>query len=293
MNEILRRFHYPLTYLLMVLACVVNLASPDKPGEFGLGSKLVIELTLPLQRMVTLPVHELRMLFADYISLVHVREENEHLWSELARVKDENLQYREAIVASERFQRLSGFRARGEVPMVPANIVAEDLSAWFRSVIIDQGSTTGIRPGMPVITDSGVVGVVQGTTPRAAKVLLIIDPQSRVDAYVQRTRAQGAVHGAADRLCDFEYVLRDQDVEVGDLLVTSGLGAVYPKGGVIGRVASGVRRPDGLVQVARIEPAVDFRRLEEVFVILDQRELPADEEFSTVDDGLWLRAEAP
>ena len=228
MNELLARFHYPLTYLILVLVCVVNLASPEESEGLDPGSQLLIELTLPLQRMVTLPFQEVSRFYSDYKSLVFVRGENERLRADLARVNEENLQYREAIVASERFQRLAGLRAR-EVPMVPANVVAQDLSAWFRSVLIDQGSSTGIRPGMPVITDSGVVGLVVGTTPRAAKVLLVIDPRSRVDAYVQRTRAQGTVQGTADALSNFEYVLRDEDVQAGDLLLTSGLGAVYPK----------------------------------------------------------------
>ena len=293
MNELFRRFHYVLTYLFLALLCVIAMTSQKRPAGLGVGSQLLVELTLPLQQMVTLPVRELRALWGDYISLVHVREQNEQLRSELARVKEENLQYREAIVASERFQRLSGFRAQHEVPMVPANVVAQDLSAWFQSVVIDRGSTSGIRPGMPVITDSGVVGVVSGTTPRAAKVLLISDPQSRVDAYVQRTRARGTVRGAADHDCDFEHVLREEDVQPGDLLLTSGLGAVYPKGLVVGTVSSVKKRPWGLFQVVGIEPAVDFRQLEEVFVILEQRDLPEDEEFATTDEGLWIEAPAP
>jgi rod shape-determining protein MreC len=292
LNELVARFHYPLTYLAIVLVCVVNLASPGRSGGLALGSQALIEVTLPLQRMVAFPFREVSRFYQDYKSLVFVREENQRLRAQLAHVKDENLQYREAIVASERFQRLSGFRAGGEVPMVPANVVAQDLSSWFRSVLIDQGSTTGIRPGMPVITDSGVVGLVVGTTPRAAKILLVTDPQSRIDVYVQRTRAQGTLHGSASDLCDFEYVLRDQEVEAGDVLLTSGLGAVYPKGLVIGRVASVVRRPHGLFQVAQVEPAVDFRQLEEVFVLLEQRELPDDEDFSNVEQSLWLGLEA-
>ena len=252
-----------------------------------------MELTLPLQQMVTLPVREVRSLWGDYISLVHVREENEHLRTELARLKEENLQYREAIVASERFSRLAGFRAQHEVPMVPANVVAQDLSAWFQSVIIDRGSATGVRPGMPVITDSGVVGLVAGTTPRASKVLLITDPQSRVDAFVQRSRARGSVRGSTDHKAAFEHVLREEDIQVGDLLLTSGLGAIYPKGLIVGKVAALDRKPYGLFQEVEVEPSVDFRQLEEVFVILEQRELPSSDEFSSSDERLWIQAPAP
>ena len=121
----------------------------------------------------------------------------------------------------------------------------------------------------------------------ASKVLLVIDPQSRVDGYVQRTRARGTVRGRATEEAEFEYVLREEDVQPGDLVLTSGLGGVYPKGLVVGRVARVRRKPYGLFQRAVVEPAVDFRKLEEVFVILDRRELPPDEQFVTDSADLW------
>lgn len=287
MSDLLSRFRYPLAYLLLGLLCVASMASQRSPAPLGVGSRLVLGLAVPLQQMVTLPLRQLRGVWGDYVALVEVREVNARLAERVARLEDENLQYREAIVSSERFQRLAGFRARGDVPMVPASVVGQDLSPWFRSVVIDQGSAAGIRAGMPVITDLGVVGVVSGTTPSASKVLLVVDPQSRVDAYVQRSRAQGTVRGRTDSACDFDYVLREDDVQEGDLLLTSGLGAVYPKGLTVGRVSRVERKPYGLFQAAELEPAVDFRRLEEVFVILERRELPDAEAFSLSGEAVW------
>src|SRR5215510_8641429 len=266
------------------------MASQHAPHELGFAPRLVLNLTLPLERMVTLPLSQFRGVWSDYVSLVDVREENERLRGRLARAEEENHQYREAILSSERFQKLSGFRAQREIPMVPANVIHQDLSAWFQSLIIDQGAAAGIRPGMPVITDSGVVGLVSGTTPGASKVLLVVDPQSRVDAYVERTRARGTVRGTSSHEADFEYVLRQENIEEGDLLLTSGLGTVYPKGLVVGRVASVDRKTSGLFLSARIAPAVDFTRLEEVFVILEQRQIPDEEAFSANDEGLWPSA---
>ncbi len=287
MGDLLRRFRYPLTYLMLGSLCVLGMSSQRAPSELGIAPRLVLGITLPLERMVTLPVREARTLWRDYLALVGVREANERLRDRLARLEEENLQYREAILSSARYEKLAGFRERLQVPMVPANVVHQDLSSWFQSIVVDQGSVAGIRPGMPVITDSGVVGVVVGTTPSAAKVLLVIDPQSRVDAYVERTRARGNVRGGSDRTCDFEYVLREEDVAEGDLLLTSGLGSVYPKGLPVGIVSSVERKRYGLFQVAGLRPAVDFSRLEEVYVILEQRKLPPDEAFSSDDPGLW------
>jgi rod shape-determining protein MreC len=290
-SELLRRFRYPLTYLVLASLSVIGLASRPGPAEIGLAPRLILEITAPLERMVVLPVAAARSLWKDYLALVGVRHRNQRLREELARLREENLQYREAILASERFQRLADFRSAREVPMVPANVVAHDISPWFRSIVIDQGERSGIRPGMPVITDQGVVGLVAGTTPGASKVLLVTDPQSRVDAFVQRTRARGTVRGRSVADCEFEYVLRDEEIRPGDLLVTSGLDSVYPKGLVVGSVGKTEREPYGLFQRARIEPSVDFGTLEEVFVLLDRKEVPSDAAFEASVAQLWSGGE--
>ncbi len=285
MSELLTRFRYPLTYLLLVSVCAVSLTSGGGPAGAGLVSRSVLRLAAPLERVVTSPVMFVRGLWRDYVHLVGVRSENEELRLIVARLEGENMGYREAIVASERFQRLLDFRDRHDSPTVPANVVAQDLSSWFRSIVIDRGTDAGIETGMPVINERGVVGVVAGTAPGASKVLLVVDLQSRIDAYVQRSRARGSVRGRTGYDCDFDYVLRGADVRPGDVLLTSGLGAVYPKGLVLGTVSEVERRPFGLFQRARVRPAVDFRGLEEVFVILERREIPEDG-FSG-DGRLW------
>jgi rod shape-determining protein MreC len=290
LSDLLRRLSYPLTYLTLVVFCVMGMTTHRGPVELGLAQRLLLSITLPLERVVTFPVRETRRLWRDYVGLVDVREHNEELRQRVTDLELENLQYKEAIVSSERFQRLAGFRAKRGISMVPANVVAQDLSPWFQAVIIDQGSSAGIGAGMPVITDSGVVGVVAGTTPGASKVLLVIDPQSRVDVYVQRTRARGTLRGRTDLDCEFLNVLREDDVREGDLVLTSGLAAMYPKGLVVGRVSRVERKPFGLFQRAEVEPAVDFSKLEEVFVILERRELPADDAFFSESAELWPEA---
>ena len=293
MSDLLSRFRYPLTYLLLFALCVISVASRQGPVDLGVGSRLLLRLTLPLGEMVTLPVRQARGVWRDYVALLGVRGENLGLRRELSRLEEENLRYREAMVGAERFKRLAAFQARREVPMVAGNVIAQDLSRWFQSVIIDQGKDAGIRAGMPVISGAGVVGVIAGTTATASKVLLMIDLQSRVDAYVQRSRARGTVRGRSEEACELDYVLREEDVREGDQLLTSGLGAVYPKGLLVGTVSHIERKPYGLFQTVRVDPAVDFRNLEEVFVILEERELPADADFSGPDEELWgLAAES-
>lgn len=291
MSDLLNRFRYPLTYLLLFSLCVISMASRKGPVDLGLGSRLLLRLTVPLSEMVTLPVRQGRAIWRDYVALLDVREDNEALREQIERLEEETLKYREAVISSERFQRLAAFQERREVPMVAANVIAQDLSRWFHSVMIDQGADAGVRAGMPVISGSGVVGIVAGTTPGASKVLLVIDLQSRVDAYVQRSRARGTVRGRSEEDCEFDYVLREADVVEGDQLLTSGLGSVYPKGLVVGYVSQVERKSYGLFQTVRVVPAVDFRKLEEVFVILEERKLPADSEFSARDGEMWEQEE--
>jgi len=283
-SELLRRFSYPLTYLGLAVVCLLSMASSRTQAELGIAPRLIFGVGVPLQRMVTLPVEFTRRLWTDYVALVELRQENLRLREANARLSDENLQFREAIVASERFQRTAGVRAQHEVPMVPANVVAQDLSPWFRSLMLDQGKSAGIQSGMPVITDQGLVGVVSGTTSGAAKVLLVTDPQSRIDAFVQRSRARATVRGRGRRACAVEYLRRDADVRDGDLLITSGRGGVYPKGLVIGRVEKVERKPYGLFQEAELTPAVDVEVIEEAFVLLERREVPRAGEFEAGEE---------
>jgi rod shape-determining protein MreC len=291
--ELLRRFRYPLTYLLLACLCVIRLAASPVPSDLSLPGRLILQLTVPVERMVTLPISFFRRAWTGYVALTAVGEENRQLEERVASLQQENMKFREAIVASERFRRLDQFQKRNELQTVPANVIAQDLSPWFRSVVIDKGSGDGLRTGMPVLAAAGVAGVIAGTTPRASRVLLLTDPQSRVDVYVQRTRSRGTVQGRSAESCGFEYVLRDEDLEVGDVLLTSGLDRVYPKGLLVGRVKDLRRKPYGLFLEADVRPTVDFGRLEEGFVIVDHPQVPPPEAFETEAAPLFSDLSGP
>ncbi len=294
MSELLGRFRFPLTYLLLAMACVIALSSPPSPsaGRLGPGSRLLVEVAVPLERMATLPVEQVERWWRDYVDLRGVRRRNQELVQELSRMREENLQYREAIVASERFERLHAFNESQDLEsMVPADVIAQDLSPWFRAILINRGSAAGIRPGMPAITDSGLVGLVIGTTPRNGKILLLTDPQSRVDVFIQRSRARGTLQGDAEGGCELKNVLREADVELGDLVLSSGQDGIFPKGLIVGRVTEVEREPFGLFQTVKLAPAADLEGLEEVFVILARRQLPKPDEFQGDDPSLWKAAE--
>lgn len=229
---------------------------------------IVLEVTVPVQRVLLAPVDSARETWAGYIDLVGVRDQNARLLERIAELEEANLQFREALVASGNLQRIASMRDDFEIPMLPSEIVGLDVSPWFRSVLVDRGGEHGVRSGNPVITDQGVVGLVTATSSNAAKTMLLLDRQSAVDGIVQRSRARGIVRGRGTGELEFEFVVRGSDVREGDVVITSGMGGVYPKGlriGVIREVAD----PGGrLLQTATLAPSVDFGRLEQVFVML-------------------------
>ena len=120
---------------------------------------------------------------------------------------------------------------------------------------------------MPVIVEQGLVGLVTASTPNASRTMLLLDAQSAVDAIIQRSRARGIVRGSRDGL-SFEFYVRGDDVAVGDAVMTSGFGGVYPKALRIGEVSAVYTDKELLVHRAKVTPAVDFGRLEQVFVLL-------------------------
>jgi rod shape-determining protein MreC len=288
MGEIRSRIAFSLLVAVLVAAATISMVVDRRArliGESALPdwTTFVLDAAVPLQKMVALPFDVGRDAWKRYVALIDVGEQNEALRSQLAALREDNLQLREALVESGRLERIAEMRDDFEVPMRPAALVGVDVSPWFRSVLLDRGQDDGVFSGMPVISADGLVGLVTATSSSAAKTMTVIDRQSAVDATVQRSRSRGIVRGRGDDGLAFEFVARGADVLIGDLVITSELGGVYPKGVRIGRVTAVSAPGANLVQTATLEPAVDFGRLEQVFVIL--RRGPTMELLYRAEDG--------
>jgi rod shape-determining protein MreC len=273
MAESDRRLPVSLLVAGLVAIAVVSMVV-DRRGVIERGRELpawlgsLLDVAAPVQDAVALPFEAARDTWSGYISLLHVRLQNDTLEREVARLSEENLQLREALVASGRLQRIADMRKHYEVPMLPAELVGVDASPWFRSVLVDRGRDRGVLSGMPVISEKGLVGLVTATSRHSAKAMLVLDRQTSVDGVIQRSRSRGTVRGRGSDELEFEFVARDSDVRVNDLVITSGLGGVYPKGLFIGTISEVSEPGTQLLQRATIRPAVDFGRLEQVFVML-------------------------
>lgn len=264
----------PIAFGALALLAIITMVTDRRTLKESSGRDLswwegaVLEIAAPVQNVVSAPVDAVRSTWQSYVDLVGVRQENERLRSLVANLEEANLQYREALVSSGNLERISAMRDEFEIPMLPSEIVGLDVSPWFRSVMVDRGTGHGVHAGNPVITDEGVVGLVTRTSANAAKTMLVLDRQSTIDGVVQRSRVRGVVRGRGTDQLIFEFVVRGGDVEVGDVIITSGMGGVYPKGLRVGEVVELSDPGGGLMQIATVRPAVDFGRLEQVFVML-------------------------
>ena len=149
-----------------------------------------------------------------------------------------------------------------------ARVIDNDRTTLFKTLLINKGTADGLRVGLPVLADRGVVGRIIETSWHASRVLLMIDENSNIDALIQRSRAQGILQGAGSAGCNLKYISRVEDVQAGDVILSSGLAGVFPKGLLLGVVTGASRREGGLFQKIDVAPAVDFGRLEEVLALV-------------------------
>ena len=148
----------------------------------------MVEGATPVQNFFKQTVKMLLDLWEDYFYLVDVRQENRRLKLELDSLKRENGFFREMVATQKRLTDLLKFKNAVSQPVVAAQVVGLDPTGWFQSVVIDKGTTSGIKRNMPVVNASGVVGRIVSVSPNYAKVLLIVDQNSAVDCLVQRSR---------------------------------------------------------------------------------------------------------
>ena len=192
----------------------------------------------------------------------------------IARLRSENAKFKEQLVdheerrqENERLKKLLSFSAGRDEPMLAARIIGVDATSWFRSITIDRGSSEQIREGMAVVSAYGVVGRVVTCTPHSSRVLLVVDAASKLSTIIERTRARAVCRGDGDGM-SLDYLPLTDDVQVDDLLITSGLGGGFPKGLIVGAVTRVDKRGYDMFQTVKVEPAVDFEHLEEVLVIV-------------------------
>ncbi len=232
----------------------------------------------PFIKVAAVAVSSVTDVWHDYVDLRNLRGENTRLRQEVGTLTRRLEQLEEQALETQRLQRLLALRQVPQVESLTARVEGKDATNWFRTILVDRGSLDGVRRNQPVVAPDGLVGRVVEVTPASAKVQLLTDPVSAVGGLIQRTRVTGIISGNLGAGTRVRYLPLLADVAVGDLVVTSGMGGVFPKGIPIGRISAVERRSGALFQEAWLQPTVDLSRLEEVLILTSP---PPGEGFET------------
>jgi rod shape-determining protein MreC len=267
MLDFLKRFRLlgvSLFLLFLAVFILVVHAREDRSTPFA--EKVLSQISFPFQDRSQKVIRWVKGLGEHYIFLTRVQQENQRLQRALSALQEENNRLKELLLAGKRLEKLQAFQTQYSASMV-ARVFARDPSSWFKTILVDKGEQDEVTKDMAVITAEGVVGRVIEVSPSVAKVLILTDPNSALDVLIQRSRCQGIMEGKMENVCILKYVQKSDDVQVGDKVVTSGLGGIFPKGLLTGTVTAVDRKRPGIFQYIEVTPAVDFSRLEEVLLL--------------------------
>jgi rod shape-determining protein MreC len=233
----------------------------------GFVRKIVLEIAAPVQHVLNASARSVGDAWSRYIFLVGLEDENKNLKKKINELKADLILYQEGYLEAERLKKLLSIKDDYEYHLVSVRVIGREQAALSKTILINKGSAQGLRVGMPVLAEPGLIGRIIDISWHAAKVLLLIDESSNIDAIVQRSRVQGIINGAGSRGCIMKYVSKAQDVKESDIIVSSGLGGVFPKGLMLGVVSAVDRQESGLFLKIKIAPSIDFSKLEEVSVL--------------------------
>ncbi len=262
------RYRTPLLLVLTLLLVftVLSLSLKSSPALRKVQG-LVVSMTAPGLEGLEYVGRSAKQLWLGYFYLMGVRRQNAELQRQLEEYKQREVHFQEAEQALTRLETLLDLKRQVALPVIGARVIAYDPTLWSRSAIINQGKAQGVKEGLPVLAPQGIVGRIVGIYPEYSKVMLIVDRKSSADAMVQRTRIRGMLKGKGGNRCSLEFVPKSADVQVGDLVLASGLVGLYPKGLVFGKVTAANKKNPGVFQEIEVSPNVDLSTLEEVLVV--------------------------
>lgn len=231
-----------------------------KPFAFALGS---------LQSLYSGFSSGVRGTTALYLDLIDIKLVNQKLVKDNAELRAQLGTLTELKLENERLNSLLGFKQKSKMELLAAKVVGKDLLPDHKTLTINRGSQHGVKKHLAAITVGGVVGYVFRTSPYTSQILLLTDRYAVIDSIVQRSRARGIVEGSAKDQCRLRYLKRGDDVQVGDLVVTSGLDNIFPKGFPVASVKNVLKSQYGLSQEVELKPVVSPQTLEEIFIVLN------------------------
>jgi rod shape-determining protein MreC len=208
-----------------------------------------------------------RHVWTSYVWMVGARVENEKLREDVRRLSFQNSSYEQVRQENDRLRRLLSINASTAFNTLGARVVARTPSFLSNVIYINRGSKDGVRLDAPVLSGDGIVGRTVLVSRYQSQVQLITNPDASVGAMLERARTPGVLRGSGDYLLDLDYIGNSEQVNNGDVVYSSGLDGIFPKGLAIGKVVDS-RKGKGVFRFIKVQPFMDFMRIEEVSVIL-------------------------
>jgi rod shape-determining protein MreC len=260
--------------LVLIPLLVLHLALLSIQIESSSGTLLAKSWTLALQAPIlslsAKVTGGVKQTWQKYLWMVGARAENEMLQTTVRRLLLMNNEYAQSQLENERLRHLLALNERMEFKSVGARVVARTPAFLSNVVYLNRGSAEGVYVDAPVISGDGIIGRVFLVTTHQSQVQLITNPEASIGALLDRTRTPGVLRGSGNPLLEMAYIGNTESVEVGDIIVSSGLDGIYPKGLPIGKVVDS-RKGKGVFRTIKVEPQVDLIRLEEVSILLKER----------------------
>jgi rod shape-determining protein MreC len=264
--EIRQRAGY--LFLVVTLGLVVLIsAQVNSPSGVPVLEAVTFGAFAEIQRGASSVFGTLSSGWGGYVGLRQVKAENEALKQQLSEVQIQMQEQRALADRTRNLEKLLELRGRLALQTAAAEVIAAGATPEFRTLTIDKGTGQGLRADMAVIAPTGVVGRIVTPSNRASKVQLLIDRNAAAGALIERSRAQGVVVGGGDQRLRMEYVSEISDIAEGDVVVTSGIDGIYPKGFLIGHVETVLKNGSAYREII-VRASVDFSSIEEVLVVL-------------------------
>jgi rod shape-determining protein MreC len=226
-----------------------------------------LEAVAPVQKVLNFSITSIKDNWSRYIFLVGIEDENKKLNRKINELKAVIVSYQESYQEAQRLKKLLSLSDDYNYNFISARVIGREQAALSRMILINKGSSDGLKTGMPVVAPPGLIGRLVDVSWHVSKVMLFIDENSNIDAIVQRNRTQGIISGAGSRGLILKYISKTQDVKEGDVIISSGMGGVFPKGMMVGQVIHVDRQDGGLFLKINVAPYTDLSKLEEVLIL--------------------------
>ncbi len=261
--------------------------------EMTVFQRVVVEVTTPIQNTLFEMRQSFNQFTESYVRIVNTGKENAHLKAQITRLEADLFMMEEMRRENERLKQLLNYSSEMEYDKLLARVIGWDSTNQFKVLRISRGEKDGVQMMSPVITHKGLVGYVYRLGKNFSDVLTILDPNNRVDAVIDRTRTHGIVEGIFNEKCQLKYINKDEQIAVGDKLISAGVGGLYPKGIKIGIITSIDRETSDMTLSVEVKPSVEFNKLEEVIILTPKSPkaallFPSDSQLSSPDETITL-----